>query len=106
MPFLLAVPVMLSFLTIPRQPYHLDDSLAEKAVLNYAHEHRLQFGTDVVFSYGPLGVLTSRHFFPHAAGLRMLADVLVCFSAAVGVCLGAWRLRWIWRWLLVGLFVS
>src|SRR5215472_14991672 len=52
-PVLLAVPVMLSFLTIPRQPYHLDDSLAEKTVLNYAHEHRLQFGTDIMFSYGP-----------------------------------------------------
>src|SRR5207249_8851927 len=96
---------MLSFLTIPRQPYLLDDSLAEKTVLSYAHEHGLQFGRQIVFSYGPLGFLTSRHFFPHAAGLRMMVDVLLGFTVAAGVCLVAWRLGWFWRWLLLGLFV-
>ena len=104
-PFLLAAVVTMTFLTIPRQPYLLDDSLSEKAVLNYAHAHHLQFGTDIIFSYGPLGFLVSRHFFPHAAGLRMIADVLLGFTVAAGVCLVAWRLGQFWRWLLVGLFV-
>ena len=105
MPFLVAVAAMCTFLTIPRQPYLLDDSLSEKAVLSYAHDHDLQFGRDIVFSYGPLGFLTSRHFFPHAAGLRMMADVLLGFTVAAGVCLVAWRLTWFWRGLLIGVFV-
>ena len=105
MPFLVAVAAMCTFLTIPRQPYLLDDSLSEKAVLSYAHDHDLQFGRDIVFSYGPLGFLTSRHFFPHAAGLRMMANVLLGFTVAAGVCLVAWRLTWFWRGLLIGAFV-
>src|SRR6266478_5765983 len=59
-PFLLAAAIMTAFLTIPRQPYLLDDSLSEKAVLNYAHAHHRQFGTDIIFTYGPLGFLVSR----------------------------------------------
>src|SRR5580765_32288 len=75
---LVSVVLSLTYLTFPRQPYLLDDSLSEKAVLNYAHEKGLQFGKDIVFSYGPLGFLTSRYFFPHAAGVRFLTDLFLC----------------------------
>src|SRR5262249_49751828 len=61
----------LAFVTIPRYPYLLDDALSEKAVLSYAHQHGLQFGKDIIFTYGPLGFLVSRYFFSHAAGARM-----------------------------------
>src|SRR5256885_16343780 len=63
---IMALLACLTFFTFPRQPYAIDDSLSEKAVLNYAHEKGLQFGKDIVFTYGPLGFLTSRYFFAQA----------------------------------------
>lgn len=97
--------ISLTFLTIPRQPYALDDSLSEKMVLNYAHEKGLQFGSDIVFTYGPLGFLTSRYFFAHAAETRRLVDVLLGLTVAGGVCMLAWRLTLTWRCLLLAMFV-
>jgi hypothetical protein len=83
----------------------IDDSLAEKLVLSYGHEHRWQYGSDLVFTYGPLGFLTSRHFLPHAAGVRMLVDVLLAWGVAAGICLVAWRLSRVWKWLLLAVFL-
>jgi hypothetical protein len=88
---LVSLVMTLTFITIPRYPYLIDDALSEKAVLSYAHEHHLQFGTDIVFTYGPLGFLVSRYFFSHAAGARMLTDFATCFATALGVALLAWR---------------
>src|SRR5438874_489993 len=99
-PFLTALFLALTYITIPRQPFVIDDALSEKSVLSYAHEHGMQFGTDIVFTYGPLGFLTTRHFFPQTADLRMAVDVLLSFAVSVGVCLTAWRLRLLWRCLL------
>lgn len=103
--FLLALILSFAFLTFPRQPYALDDSLSEKVVLNYAHEKGLQFGKDIVFTYGPLGFLTSRYFFPHAAEVRFGTDLLFCAIVAAGICALAWRLTALWRSLLLVLFV-
>ena len=36
-PFLTALFVALTYITIPRQPFLIDDALSEKSVLNYAH---------------------------------------------------------------------
>lgn len=102
---LVSLVATLTFITVPRYPYLIDDALSEKAVLSYAHEHNLQFGKDLVFTYGPLGFLVSRYFFSHAAGVRMATDFLTCFATALGVSLIAWRLRATWKWLLPGLFV-
>src|SRR5205085_7983355 len=104
-PLLTALLISLTFLTLPRQAYVLDDSLSYNAVLSHAHEKGLQFGSDIVFTYGPLGFLTSRYFFPHAATARMVADVLFCFAVASGVCLVAWRLRTLFKYVLLSLFV-
>src|SRR5713226_6056396 len=104
-PFLTALFVALTYITIPRQPFLIDDALSEKSVLSYAHEHGMQFGKDIVFTYGPLGFLTSRHFFPQTASVRMVVDVLLSFAVSVGVCLVAWRLKLFWRCLLVSVFV-
>jgi hypothetical protein len=95
----------LTFVTIPRYPYLIDDALSEKAVLSYAHEHGLQFGKDIVFTYGPLGFLVSRYFFSHASSVRMGTDFVTCLATALGICLLAWRLNAIWKWLLIGLFI-
>src|SRR5438270_7409981 len=104
-PFLTAFVIALTCITIPRQPFLIDDALSEKSVLTYAHEHGMQFGTDIVFTYGPLGFLTTRHFFPQTASLRMIVDVLLSFGVSLGVCLIAWRLKLLWRWLLLTVFV-
>jgi hypothetical protein len=103
--FLVSLVMTLTFITLPRYPYLIDDALSEKAVLTYAHEHHLQFGTDIVFTYGPLGFLVSRCFFSHVAGVRMTIDFVTCFATALGVSLLAWRLNTVWRWLLLALFV-
>jgi hypothetical protein len=92
----------LCILSIPRHPYVLDDSLSEKAVLSFAHEHGLRFGKDIVFTYGPLGFLSSRYFFEHAAGLRTIGELVVCILASMGLCLLAWRLAPLWKWTLLG----
>jgi len=102
---LLSFVITLTFITIPRYPCLIDDALSEKAVLSYAHEHSLQFGKDIVFTYGPLGFLVSRYFFSHAAGVRMATDFATCFATALGICLLAWRLSTVWKWLLLAVFV-
>src|SRR5258707_3116931 len=104
-PFLAGVLLMLAFVTVPRHAFILDDGLSERAVLSFAHQQKLQFGTDIVFTYGPLAFLTSRYFFSHAAGFRMVVDALVCFTVSAGACLAAWRLALGWRCLLLGVFV-
>lgn len=105
-PLLTAGLLMLVFVTIPPPPMSLnidvDSSLS--GVLNYAHQHRLQYGTDVVFTYGPMGFLTFFFYSPHAVGLRMAADVALCSAVAAGICLLAWRLRIFWRCLLLCVF--
>jgi hypothetical protein len=80
----------------------VDSSLS--GVLNYAHGQGIQFGPDLVLTYGPLGFLIFFYFSPHAAGLRMAADVVLCLVTAIGLCLVAWRLRPLWRWPLLVLF--
>jgi hypothetical protein len=98
---------MMTFLTIPPAAVDLnvDADTSWCAVLNYAHQHGLQFGTDLVFTYGPLGYLIAFYFSPNGAGMRMVADVALCWTVAAGLCLVAWRLRPVWRCLLVGVFV-
>jgi hypothetical protein len=107
MPLLAAVLVMLTFVIIPPAPWDLnvDADTSSSAVLNYAHQQGLQFGADIVYLYGPLGYLTYFYFSPHAAGMRMAVDTVLCFTVAAGVCLLAWRLRFVSRCLLLGIFM-
>jgi lysophospholipase L1-like esterase len=104
MPFLAAVLLMLDFVTFPAAPpdNSVDSSLS--AVLSYAHQRGIQFGPDLVFTYGPLGFLMFFYYSAHAAGLRMAVDVALCLGTATGLCLVAWRLRPRWRWPLLVLF--
>ena len=103
-PFLAAVLLMLSFVTFPTPPPDNDVDSSLSGVLNYAHIHGIQFGPDLVFTYGPLGFLMFFYFSPHAAGMHMAADVVLCLTVATGLCLVAWRLRPLWRWPLLILF--
>ena len=103
-PFLAAVVLMLSFVTFPTPPPDNDVDSSLSGVLNYAHGQSLQFGPDLAPTYGPLGFLMFFYYSPHAAGLRMAADVALCLVAATGLCLVACRLRPLWRWWLLILF--
>ncbi len=98
----------LCFLSLPRTTFsETDTDLPWNAVLNYAHTHHLQFGTDIVFTYGPLGFLVNRFFFLPAAGARILADLaFTCLSCGGIACL-ARKLRWPWAipFLLVALYL-
>ena len=106
-PLFAAVLVMLTFVTLSRPPSDLnvDTDTSLSAVLNYAHQHRVQFGTELVSTYGPLGYLMFFYYSPHAAGLRLVVETALCLTAAIGLCLVAWRLRLAWRCLLLGVFI-
>ncbi|HTL58220.1 MAG TPA: hypothetical protein VL361_21210 [Candidatus Limnocylindrales bacterium] len=74
------------------------------AVLQYAHVHRLQFGTDIVFTYGPLGFLATPYASSASLG-RLLTDFLLSLLGAVGICLVATHLRWVRRVALIGVYL-
>ncbi len=103
-PFLAAALLALAFLTFPDAPpdNDVDSSLGE--VLSYAHLHNLQFGSDLVLTYGPLGHVMFFYSLPHTIGIRMAVDIALCLLVAAGLCLVAWRMRPLWRWILLLLF--
>ena len=104
---LATVLVMLSYLTLPGGPTDLDmdadASLSE--VLGYAYQHGLQFGTDVVFTYGPLGYVNFVYYSPRTAVVCMVGSSLFCLAVAAGLCQVASRLRLVWGVALVGAFL-
>jgi hypothetical protein len=101
---LTAFVLALTFLTIPRIPLSNGMESSWGAVLSYAHQRGLLFGTDIVYTYGPLGFLTISHFTGDVTGLRLAVDTTLCFGVAAGVCLLAWRLRIGWRLLTIAIF--
>ncbi len=104
-PLLVALFVCLTFLTIPRYTLIPDVESAWSAVLGYAHQKGLQFGTDIVFPYGPLGYLLVPHFLPQTDAFRLIFDFFLCFGVSAGVCLVAWRFAPGWRLLTIAVFV-
>jgi hypothetical protein len=107
LPWIAAGFITLTFVTFPSsvKDIGVDGDVSWSAVLNYAHQHGLQFGTDIVFTFGPLGFLITPYFFPYAAGFRMFIDVALCFTVSLGLLLITLRLRRWWGWLLPVLFV-
>ena len=103
-PFLAAVLLAVSFLSFYPAPPDNDVDSSLSGVLSYAHQHAIQFGPEFVFTYGPLGYLMLFYYSPHAASLRIVVDVALCLVTATGLCLMAWRLRPLARWLLLILF--
>jgi len=103
-PLLTALLLVFTFLTFPITPTdnYADTSLS--AVLQYAQQHHTQFGTELIYTYGPLGFLIFPHYAQHTTPLRMAVDVMVCLFVAVGVCLLAWRVGIVWRLLLLLLY--
>lgn len=90
LPLLAAMLVMLTFLTIPPAPVDLkvDTDTSFIAVLDYAQQHGLQFGPDLVCTYGPLGYLIFYYYSPNTPVLRMAVDVVFCFTVGRGAMPG------------------
>jgi hypothetical protein len=105
-PLLAALLLTAIAVPIPTDVIGTDSEQSWRAVLDYAHRHELQFGTDLVWTYGPLGFLTIPDFSPHLAGLRMMTSLILSFVVSLGVSLVAWRLAFLWRCLLLVTFVA
>lgn len=104
-PVLVALALTFILTPLPRLPLGADDDSSWSAVLGYAHRMGLQFGTDIVFTYGPLGFLLTPYYSVATPGLCLAVQVGICFIAMLGLCFVAWRLRPVWRWLLVGIVI-
>ncbi len=102
--------LMLSFLTLPNAPpatipaaFEADASLT--TILSHAHEHGLQFGNDLAYTYGPLGFLIFFEYSPYAAGAHLAVNVVLCSLAAAGLWWISRRLSVLWAVLFLGAFV-
>jgi hypothetical protein len=60
-------------------------------VLGLAAKHKLGFGRDIVFTYGPFGFLTSPYWLPGAPGTVNFEAALLGLWIGLGVCLLSWR---------------
>ncbi len=103
-PVLVAIGLALLTMQIPRAGFGTDSDSSWSAVLNYAHQKGWQFGTDIVYTYGPLGYLTSHHYSPAAPALQFITKAALGFVVALGITLVAARLNLFWRWVLIALF--
>jgi len=78
----------------------LDESW--ELVLEYAARHHLQFGKDIVFTYGPLGFLSTFHSQGHLLGARVLFAFL--WSAVVATA-ATWLMRRMEGWVRCALLL-
>jgi hypothetical protein len=104
-PLLAAIPLSLCLVLFPQVPLNTSWDGSWAAVLNQAHESGLQFGTQIVFPYGPLGYLLIPYFWQQAFWSRLLFTAALNFSTSTAICLVAWRLTFWWRFLSIGMFV-
>jgi hypothetical protein len=64
--------VWLCFIKVPLTPSRPAPEQSWEAVLSYGTAHQLQWGRDLVFTFGPLGFLTSDHYWG-----SMLVPILI-----------------------------
>jgi hypothetical protein len=100
---LIAALLSLTFMPIPTLAVAEGVEGAWSSVLAFAHQKSMQFGTQIVYPYGPLGFLILPHFTPESAGARLFADAALAVAVSVAVCLLAWRLNKFWRIVILAL---
>jgi hypothetical protein len=103
-PLFTALLLALILVTIPRLPLGADDDSSWSAVLDYAHQNGLQFGTEITFSYGPLGFLLTPYWSPSVPWLRIGTDIALALAVAAGICLAVWRTGLLWRCITISTF--
>lgn len=91
--FLSALLLTVLLSPVPRLPLGTNEDSSWSAVLGYAHQISLQFGSDIVFTYGPLGFLLTPYYSVAAPWMSLGAEVIVTFLGMLGLCLVAWRLH-------------
>jgi hypothetical protein len=96
-PLISTLALTLVLLTLPRLPLGTDDDSSWSAVVDYAHQQGWQFGTDIAFSYGPLGFLITPYFSPSSPWSRVAADIVLTAATAAGISLLAWRINLVLR---------
>ena len=64
------------------------------SVLRYAHDYGLDFGTDIVFTYGPLGHATAEVYSGGATSLSNWVRTVITLFVVVPIVLVARRLSW------------
>ncbi|MGB8852707.1 MAG: hypothetical protein WCC69_03980 [Pirellulales bacterium] len=64
------------------------------SVLQYAHDHRLHFGSDVVFTYGPLGLAATGHYSGGTTWGATWAGMSITLLFVLPIVLVAKRLPW------------
>ena len=94
-----------TILTVPQTTWKTGEDSSWGAVLTYAREKNLQFGTDVAFTYGPLGFLALPYFSPDNVWWSSIVNAALCGCVAAAVCLLAFRLNALWRCLVLGTFI-
>ena len=97
--------VALVFLVIPREVVGLNADSSWCTVLSYAQQKGWQFGTEIVFTYGPAGFLVTPWSTGHPFVVRLLSDITLTLLVAAGLCLAAWRVRLLCRLLLLGTLI-
>lgn len=90
-------------------PLELDPSW--HAAIEFASEHLLQFGTEIVFTFGPLGFLSARTSLGHLVGLRVVfalfwSAILTLAAIDVAKRLRSWLRYAFLVWLVVFTFSS
>ena len=64
------------------------------SVLRYAHDHGLHFGSDVVFTYGPLGLAATGSYSGGTTGVATWAALAITLLFVLPIVLVARRLPW------------
>lgn len=90
--------------TFPRSPLGTDADSSWAAVLEHAARNGLQYGKDIVFTYGPLGYLATSRVIPSEITASTAAELALSLAASAGVCLLAWRMALLWRVLMLAVF--
>jgi lysophospholipase L1-like esterase len=89
---------------IPTVTLENEADLSLCTVLDHARQHNLQFGKDIITTYGPLGFLIFPCYSALLGTARLPVDVAMGFVVALGLCRVAWRLRWPAQALLLAAF--
>lgn len=93
---------LISYVFLPVPPVRRSVDESWRAFLTWAFEHRLQFGVDVVFTYGPWGFLLEPRGTLSAYPWQIAGRLLLAVAASAGIVFlgSAWipaqrsRLRW------------
>jgi hypothetical protein len=102
---LASVLVTSILLTVPAVAPDLGVDASWCAVLNWAHRAGLQFGKEIVFTYGPLGYLIAPYTLSRVPESLLAFNTAFCFGISAAICLVARRLGLFWRCLFVGVAV-